>query len=355
MDQEEKIKQQKNFLIKVAYWSVWGIGVFLLIKLVGAVLLPFLFAFLVAWGLCTPVDFVANRMHVKRKLAATVLVLLFYAGVGLLLYILGSRIVTLVQDIFNELSAFFSGTLFPMLEQFFAWTDSMFTGKGSKQPGVEDSAVVMERAGRVLSGISGKAIEGVSGVAACIPGLFMKIVIAVIATVFMELEFHDIKLFLENQIPEKWKKAVLEGKSYCMGTMGKCIASYGAILGLTFVELAAGFLILGIDGAIVIAALIACMDILPVLGTGTVLIPWSVIAFTTGNIKMGAGILILYLLITVVRNIVEPKLVGKQMGLSPVVMLPCMLVGLKLFGIVGLIVVPFAVALWKNVIDHRHQ
>ena len=87
------------------------------------------------------------------------------------------------------------------------------------------------------------------------------------------------------------------------------------------------------------------------IGTGTVLIPWSVLAFAGGNLKIGIGILALYLVITIVRNIVEPKLVGRQMGLSPVVMLPCMLVGLKMFGIVGLFVIPFGVAFIKSLND----
>lgn len=90
------------------------------------------------------------------------------------------------------------------------------------------------------------------------------------------------------------------------------------------------------------------LDILPVLGTGTVLLPWAVIAFAGGNARMGIGVIGLYLIITVVRNIVEPKLVGKQMGLSPVVMLPCMIVGLHFFGILGLFGVPLVASFLKK-------
>ena len=136
-----------------------------------------------------------------------------------------------------------------------------------------------------------------------------------------------------------------------VGTIGKFLLSYALIITLTFVELLVGFLILGIEGAFVIAILVAILDILPVLGTGTVLIPWMIIVFSAGNARMGAGILVLYLVITIVRNIIEPKLVGRQMGLSPIIMLPSMLVGLQLFGIIGLFVVPFGVAFIKNLND----
>lgn len=130
--------------------------------------------------------------------------------------------------------------------------------------------------------------------------------------------------------------------------MGKCAAAYVFIFLMTFAELAAGLLLLRIEGAFAIAFLIAVLDILPVLGTGTVLLPWAVIAFAGGNARMGIGVIGLYLIITVVRNIVEPKLVGKQMGLSPVVMLPCMIVGLHFFGILGLFGVPLLASFLKN-------
>lgn len=118
-------------------------------------------------------------------------------------------------------------------------------------------------------------------------------------------------------------------KNYVTGTMGKCILSYCLIFGITFAELTAGLFLLGIKNAFAIAFIIAVLDILPVLGTGTVLIPWAVLAFASGRISTGVGVFGLYLVITVVRNLIEPKLVGKQMGLSPVIMLPCMLIGLK--------------------------
>lgn len=179
----------------------------------------------------------------------------------------------------------------------------------------------------------------------------MKLLITVIATVFMELEFPQIRAFLKRQIPAEYQRAFRDGKNYMTGTMGKCIISYCLIFGITFAELVAGLFLLGIKNAFAIAFIIAVLDILPVLGTGTVLIPWAVLAFASGRISTGVGVFALYLVITVVRNLIEPKLVGKQMGLSPVIMLPCMLIGLKFFGIIGLFVVPLLVSFLKQLND----
>lgn len=348
---DEKLKKQQEFLIKFGYWAVFGTMTFLLVKFVGPVLLPFLVGALVAWLLCKPVDFLTEKVHLKRKLAAFLVVVFFYAGIAWLLYLAGTRLSGLVQKIFDELTEFLSGTLFPMLENFFGWLERIGGAHTQRNVGVETeivSAESLEKAGKMLSGISGKAIDGVSNLAAGIPRILMKIVLAVIMTMFVELEFCDIRTFLRKQIPEKWRMAVKEARSSCMSTLGNCILSYGMILALTFVELTVGFLILGIDGAFVIAFVIAVLDILPVLGTGSVLLPWGIIACTTGNLKMGTGILILYAVITAVRNVVEPKLVGKQMGLSPVVMLPCMIAGLRFFGIIGMLGLPFAVAVLNS-------
>ena len=196
--------------------------------------------------------------------------------------------------------------------------------------------------------MSGTLLQQVSGIAVNIPGMCFKLLLAVISTVFMELDFPQIMRFLEKIIPEKWKETVLAVKKGTFGTMGKCAAAYVFIFLMTFAELAAGLLLLRIEGAFAIAFLIAVLDILPVLGTGTVLLPWAVIAFAGGNARMGIGVIGLYLIITVVRNIVEPKLVGKQMGLSPVVMLPCMILGLHFFGILGLFGVPLLASFLKK-------
>ena len=94
------------------------------------------------------------------------------------------------------------------------------------------------------------------------------------------------------------------------------------------------------DYALLIALLTAIVDILPVLGTGTVRIPWAAAMLILGNFPLGIGLLILYAIITVVRQMLEPRVVGKQIGLYPLVTLVCMFVGTYLFGFVGLFGLP---------------
>lgn len=360
MNREERLRQQKDFLTGFAFWVVWLVILWVVLKAAGSVLLPFLVAFAVAALLSGVVQFITERMHIQRGIVAVAVVLFFYIILAVFFYFAGSYLVRLIYDTSRELSVFLSDTIVPVMQRFYRWLDhflSVFypaeqTGKTSGLHGVgEESAQTLKNAGKLMSGISDGVIDGVSGMAAGIPGFFMKLLIAVIATVFMELEFPEIKAFLKRQIPAEYQRAFRDGKNYVTGTMGKCILSYCLIFGITFAELTAGLFLLGIKNAFAIAFIIAVLDILPVLGTGTVLIPWAVLAFASGRISAGVGVFGLYLVITVVRNLIEPKLVGKQMGLSPVIMLPCMLIGLKFFGIIGLFVVPLLVSFLKQLND----
>ena len=94
--------------------------------------------------------------------------------------------------------------------------------------------------------------------------------------------------------------------------------------------------------ALLLGLLIAIIDILPVLGTGTVLIPWGIAELLFENTALGIGLLVLYAVITVIRNFAEPKIVGRQMGINPLFTLLSMFIGIKLLGFAGVIIFPTA-------------
>ena len=95
-------------------------------------------------------------------------------------------------------------------------------------------------------------------------------------------------------------------------------------------------MLLGQNNAVLLAAIISIIDILPVLGTGAVVIPWALICLFTGNIWKALGLIVMYIIITIIRNFLEPKVIGNQVGLHPLITLLSMFCGLKLLGAVGL-------------------
>ena len=102
-----------------------------------------------------------------------------------------------------------------------------------------------------------------------------------------------------------------------------------------------------------IALIIAFLDILPILGTGSVLIPWGIIAAINGDLTTAASVIFLYVVITIIRNVIEPKLVGKQVGLHPMLALAAMLIGLKFFGLLGMLGLPILLSFLKRLYDKK--
>ncbi len=205
-------------------------------------------------------------------------------------------------------------------------------------------SVLMQSLGKGITVVSSSLLNVLTGIASVVPSLFLKTIVTIIATVFITIDFEKIKNFLVRQIPDGKRKIFAEARVFFGGTIVKCFLSYMAILFITFIELALGFTLLRIPYALLLAALIAVVDILPVLGTGTVLVPWGVISLLLGDYGIGIGILLLYLVITIIRNTIEPKLVGKQIGLHPVVTFAGMLLGLKYFGFLGMFGIPLLIA-----------
>ena len=129
------------------------------------------------------------------------------------------------------------------------------------------------------------------------------------------------------------------------------LRAYGLLFLLTLVQLLIGFAIIGVRYAFLVAFLISILDLLPALGAAAVLVPWSALSFASGNVRTGAGLLVLAGVVTLTRQIAEPKIVGKSLGLHPLIALFAMYVGLELFGAAGLVIGPCACIIGKSIVQ----
>ena len=120
----------------------------------------------------------------------------------------------------------------------------------------------------------------------------------------------------------------------------KYLRSYLIIMGITFVIMLAGLLMLRINNAVLLAVIIAILDLLPIIGVGTVLVPWSIVELLLGNTGMGIGLIVLLVIHELVRQFAEPKIIGKNLGVHPLVSLLLLYVGYSVLGFVGILFVP---------------
>ena len=180
------------------------------------------------------------------------------------------------------------------------------------------------------------------------PAFLLHMLIAVIATFFLSIDFPKVKAFLMLQLSEKNRDLVHNIRVHLGRTLWRYTRSYALILLITFAEISLGLFIIGIEKAFAIAAAIAVFDILPVVGSGLVLLPWTIISLVSGNYPHAIGLGILYIVVIIVRNVIEPKIVGDRVGLHPIVTLFSMVVGTFVFGGIGLLGLPITLALIQS-------
>lgn len=337
-----QVERQRRFITKFCYWVVIAIMIYCIMKYALPVLAPFLIAGIIACILNRPICLLSEKTNIKRPFICIPMIALFFIIIGIIFSTAGARIAVGIKETAAVLPSLFTEVIFPLLEAAADKLDKILSVI-RPEPG-EILSILMKSLGDGIGAASAWLLNMLPGVAAFIPSLFLKTIIMMIATVFITLDFEKIRMFIIRQIPEGKRQIFKEARSFFSGTIVGCAVSYMVIFGITFLELALGLVILGIPRALLIAAIIAVVDILPILGTGSVLIPWAVIAFFLGDYGTGAGMLLLYLVIMIVRNTIEPKLVGKQMNLHPVVTFAGMLLGLRYFGFLGMFGVPLILA-----------
>ena len=172
------------------------------------------------------------------------------------------------------------------------------------------------------------------------PSAVLFIFVLFISLFYIGYDYEKITAFLCLQFSEKTIETITEAKSIFFTTVKELFKSYFLLTFITFIQLLTGFMVLKVNYAFILATIISFVDLLPILGTGTVLFPWSAICFLTGDYKTAIGLLVLYAVISIFRQIAEPKIVGANIGLSPLLSLISIFVGLKLMGLRGLIVFP---------------
>ena len=149
-----------------------------------------------------------------------------------------------------------------------------------------------------------------------------------------------IAALITSVLPTRITDVIKKFRNSTLSVIKKYISSYLLILLMTYAIMLTGLWILRVEHVWVIALLIAVLDILPVLGVGTVLIPWSIFSFAEGNRALGIGLILLFVANAIIRQLAEPKIVGKSLNLHPIITLMMIYVGLSLFGIFGAIILP---------------
>ncbi|MBQ4339408.1 MAG: sporulation integral membrane protein YtvI [Firmicutes bacterium] len=341
MDYESK----KKFIVDVLF-----------IVTIAAVIL-FIFKYMIGWfmpfivgislvALMQPLSNLFSRhIQIKNKVASFVSLLILYATIGLILWFGAAFLIDKVADFVTNIPEIYEDHLMPLLLGLNDWT----IGIANKfAPDTVDfftdiSNTMVNELASLAADFSTSCLNMLTSQITRLPYYLLTLVFTIMCSVFISLNYTQVKDFLYRQFPEKGQKILSSLKVFIKSKLLRVLKAYILIMFITFVENSIGLGILGVENNIAIAALIAVCDILPVLGSGTVLVPWAVISLVMGDFFMGFGLLVMYVIIVVVRNAIEPKIVGMQIGLHPIVTITAMFAGLKIIGFAGIFVGPLTI------------
>ena len=344
------IEKKREFIINTVFYAFIICMALIVCKYLVPILLPFIISFIMASVLVIPAKKLAGKDNKARRFCAIMVGIAFFALLFWGIAFLGVVLVDWFLGFLEFIPRLYQEEILPLLNFLYLEATERLTFADpeltEKINGVFQNFV--GNIGNFISSFSMNAIKAVTSGIAGIPGLIIKLILMIISCFFFLLDYDKVMAFFFSLIPKGKEKAFETVKWYVTNTLLVYIRSYSLLFFMTYVELALGFQILGIPYAPIIGLMVAIFDILPVLGTGGILLPWTVVLLVMKNIPMGIGMFVLYLIITIIRNTMEPKLVGKQIGLHPLATMISLYVGLKVIGFWGMLIFPTTLAVLSS-------
>ena len=191
-----------------------------------------------------------------------------------------------------------------------------------------------------------------------LPNVIIFLFVTVIATIFMSMDKQNIIIFVEKQLPPSWLNKIYTLKNDLLSVVGGYLKAQATLIAICFCELLVGlnlfhFIGLNVQYPLTFSVVICFIDALPILGAGGFMIPWIIITLISKDFHLAIALLILYIIITAVRQLLEPKLYSKNIGVHPLITLLSMYTGLKLAGFIGIIMGPAVVIILKNIFEQE--
>ena len=336
----------KNTLIALATI----LGIFVFFRYIFRLLLPFLIAFFIAFLLKTPIDVISRRMKIGKRAVAAVFVSVTVLFAGFVLFLVGSSLLNELQ----RFSSVFSKNSENYVSQFMGFIDSVstkfpfsFFQKDELTGAISDALTGM------LSNVTAKLPVFIAEVISMLPEILLFTVIIIMASYYFCADFEKIRSALRSVIPKSINDRLTVFKSRLMSTGVSYLRSCLVLVVITYFELLVGFMILDVPYAFTLSLLIAFIDMLPIFGVGTVLVPWALYSKLTGDNYLAFGIFLMFLTVTVIRRFIEPRIISQGIGLSPITTLLSMYIGFRLFGVSGLFFAPVAAILILHILPDK--
>lgn len=331
-------EEKKIFLLNLLYITVVFSIVFLTVKFMLAYLMPFIIGLTIAYIVQKPSRLITEKIKIKQGYCAALLAVFLFLLIIIIILLLGWTVYSNGNKIIEKAGNFFSAATEGMGD-ISIWLKNMM---GNLNEDTKNTFIVFftDSIKSVGSTITNILTSFVGGIIKNLPTFFVSSAVTVVASCYIAKDYSLLAKFLYNLINKEKYNKIIVIKNIISKNILKLTSGYLILMLITFVELLIGFWCLGVKHPVFVAIIVSFVDLLPVLGIGTVLLPWSLLSFFTDDISIGVGLVILYLVISIVKNFSEPKIIGNKTGVNPLFTLVSMFVGIKVAGIAGLFIFP---------------
>ncbi len=297
----------------------------------------------------------AQRIKLPKKLLAAIYLILLLALLGVAAFFAVNRLLRELEELalwMEENREILEQKIDGVSESVKSFFSRFPLGNAAGEDGQPSLGVSVDS---MVSEIIQNALASLGGLLRATPKAIVTVVVTVMACFYLSMDYEGLRDRLLSLLPEERRKGAERFRAKAGVAVRSYLRAYLLLLLLTFVEVFIGLLILGKSYAFLLALLIALVDILPILGVGTVLVPWAIVMLLLKNYYFGFGLLILYGVVTIVRQIAEPHLVGGSLGIHPLVSLAFLFAGLALFGFFGMILGPGIALICKELLSKETQ
>ena len=337
-----------KFLLTLLYTLLALAGGYLFIRYLLKWFVPFIIAYLVSRLIEPAVRFLSVKCRLPRRLSCALCTAFAILILGTGVYFLFLRLVYELRGLSQEIPALIASLPERLAVVTAFFDDFLVSLPDNMEQFIREGLASFSSMPKFTAPSYQSIYSGISWAANSVPNMVISIIATLVATYFISSDYDLIAAFIRRQIPSRIYEGFRHTKQHLVRTLGRWLRAQGILLTITFAELTLGFVILRLDYAGALAALVSLIDILPILGTGTILIPWAAVMLLSGEFGMALGLIILYAVVTIVRNFIEPKIVGTQIGLHPLVTLMCLYFGFQIFGFLGMFLMPVIVISLKE-------
>lgn len=300
--------------------------------------MPFVIGWIIALIASPVVRFFEEKLKVRRKGASVIVIVAVLAVVILIVYAVASKLIREGIGFINELPM-----LLESIKAEFRQVGDNLQGVYSRLPEDMQSTLnnLSVQAGSyfsdIMENVGTPTVEAVGNVARQLPDIFLGVVMCILSAYFFVADKKYMSDFAQRYVPDSVRYQFDLIRRSLRKAVGGYFKAQLKIECWVYLLLVIGLLALHVRYALLVALGIAFMDLLPVFGTGTIMIPWAVIEILGRNYSMAVGLLIIWCVGQLVRQMIQPKIVGDSMGLNAIPTLFLLFVGYKVAGVAGMI------------------